>query len=102
MKPSAVPVDFIAVPDGSVAVQVVPLVLERLTDLVPVPLWYVAVTESVFERLTVAQVRLAASNVLRVNGVSEMTFRAKPATDTEQFPENAGAPTIVSVALGTA
>jgi hypothetical protein len=39
VKPSVVPVDFIAVPEGRVAVHVAPFVLDRLMDLVPVPLW---------------------------------------------------------------
>jgi hypothetical protein len=39
LKPSDAPEDFIAVPAGIVAVQVVPLVLVRVAVFVPVPLW---------------------------------------------------------------
>jgi hypothetical protein len=102
VNPSDVPDDFIGVPDGSVAVQVVPLVLVSVAVLVPVPLWYVATTESVLARFTVVQVNPAGRRVFRVRSISEMMFKPSPATETEQLPVNAGAPMIVSDLLGTA
>jgi hypothetical protein len=102
VKPSDEPEDFIAVPDEIVPVHVVPLLLLSVRFLVPVPLWYVATTLSVLTRLVVVQVTPAGSSVILVSGTSEMMLRPSPATVTEQFPENAGAPTMTSDLLGTA